>query len=66
MGITKGKSVKYHCANDCEQLGCPGHILRVDLDRGTDIYLVDIDGAIECYDENKLHAIIGSFNLLGS
>lgn len=69
MGTTRGETVEYCCSNDCQQSGCPGHTVRVDLSRTSDVYSVDFDEnkpshRHETYDEEAFHAMLKSFESL--
>ena len=67
MSKRTGPEVKFKCANDCQQSGCPGHIMRVVHDLSTDIYIFEIEGEREpkfCIDENVFHAMMEAYQLL--
>jgi hypothetical protein len=58
------KEVEFHCANDCQQFGCPGHTLKVVHNSNSDTYTIWEDGQIQTtYDENRLHAILEAMDI---
>jgi hypothetical protein len=58
MGINIGPEIKYKCSNDCSQTGCPGHTMRMDDCRSSDVISFVIDGKPIIYlDENKWKAM---------
>lgn len=58
MGTNIGVEVKYRCNNDCDQMGCPGHTMRMDDHRTSDTIIFVKDG-VEKYwfDENEWAAM---------
>lgn len=58
MGINTGTEVKYRCNNDCSQMGCPGHTMRMDSSRTSDTIIFVKDGVeIHWFDENEWTAM---------
>jgi hypothetical protein len=53
MGTTRGKDVSYQCADDCKQSGCPGHVMRMDYSRVSDIrsFYIDDEHWFSCDDD---------------
>lgn len=52
-------SAEYRCANDCEQTGCPGHVLSLRMNCTSDTIAVVEDGKEwETFDGNRLYAIV--------
>jgi hypothetical protein len=63
MSTHYGKTVEYHCLNDCRQEGCPGHQLRFVFNGTSDTYSVEIDGTeMFFFDEHQFHAMMKSFH----
>ena len=58
MGTNIGDDVKYKCFCDCNQMGCPGHVMRMDVSRTSDTIIFLKDG-VEKYwfDENEWDAM---------
>lgn len=53
--------VKYWCANDCRQEGCPGHALKMAM-TPADTYSVWADGELrEVFDEDRFHAMVDAW-----
>jgi hypothetical protein len=44
MGTNIGDKVKYKCSCDCNQMGCPGHVMRMDVSRTSDTIIFLKDG----------------------
>lgn len=58
MGSNYSEEVEFRCLNDCEQSGCPGHKMKLQLNRSTDTVTVWVDGEAQySFDENTLAAI---------
>ena len=58
MGTNIGPEVKYKCNNDCQQTGCPGHAMRMDDSRSSDVISFVKDGkTILWLDENEWQAM---------
>lgn len=63
MGINKSKTeIHYNCINDCNQTGCPGHVLRMESSRTSDIITIFSDDTPLLFtDSNELSAIIDCY-----
>jgi len=58
MGTNIGPDIKYKCNNDCSQMGCPGHTMRMDDSRSSDVISFVMDGDPLIYlDENQWKAM---------
>lgn len=58
MGTNIGPEVKYQCSNDCQINGCPGHTMRMDDSRSSDVISFAKDGETFIYlDENQWQAM---------
>ena len=58
MGTNIGPEIKYTCNNDCSQTGCPGHTMRMDDSRSSDVISFVMDGKPLIYlDENQWQAM---------
>jgi hypothetical protein len=52
--------------NDCQQSGCPGHTLRVEMDCSTDQVLTYVDEEIEhIFDQGYLDALVELYSKAG-
>jgi len=58
MSRAIGPEVEYHCSNDCQQTGCPGHTIREVFDRSMDIYSFEIDGKPKYHFDEKCFAAL--------
>lgn len=64
MGVTIGKWVEFHCLDDCQQMGCPGHHVRMERCRITGIIVIETawGGTMEntrvCFDANQWTAVL--------
>ena len=59
MSREHGPLVEFRCLNDCDQFGCPGHVIREVFDRSTDTYSFEVDGKTYCvFDENMFAALL--------
>lgn len=57
------KEISYHCINDCEQTGCPGHSLELIHSKTSDTVEIRIDGHYRAiFDENAFIAIMEAWN----
>jgi hypothetical protein len=56
MSRWRTEPVEYHCSSDCQQMGCPGHVMVAERCRSTDTTTVFIDGKpwITLDDEQEL------------
>ena len=62
MSTHYSKPVPYHCMNDCEQAGCPGHVLRFVFDGTSDTYSYEVDGKLRAaFDEHEFRALQDAF-----
>jgi hypothetical protein len=58
MGTNIGPEIKYTCNNDCSQMGCPGHTMRMDVCRSSDVISFQKDGETYLWlDENEWSAM---------
>lgn len=54
MGSNWTPEQEFKCANDCEQSGCPGHKMKIEYHRGSDIVTVWVDGEpLYYFDDNR-------------
>lgn len=59
MGSNWSPERKYNCSTDCVQTGCPGHTMKIEYHRGSDIVMVWIDGEPSHYfDDNSFSALL--------
>lgn len=63
MGTLIGEWVEYRCLDDCRQEGCPGHKVRKNFQRSTDIIIFEFENKSTneitnlYFDSNQLAAI---------
>jgi len=41
---TLKRSEKFHCFDDCQQSGCPGHTMEVTIQDTSEVMMVYVDG----------------------
>lgn len=70
MGVTVGDAVstrygttfEFHCFNDCQQTGCPGHKVRAVFYNTSDTLAFEIDGKTWFHvDHNAFQAMMQSY-----
>lgn len=53
------RSQAFHCTNDCQMTGCPGHMLEVIWEHTSDTIAINIDGNCRWVcDDAKLSTIM--------
>ena len=50
---------KYHCYNDCSQVGCPGHEFKIEFQSATDYVTIDDGkGKITGFEPPELNCLV--------
>ena len=63
MSRYRSKPVKFTCTCDCQQSGCPGHVLQIEYCCSSDTATVLVDGEIHTvFDDAKLAALVEAYN----
>lgn len=53
------RKATFHCLNDCQQTGCPGHRMELILHHTSDTVTLAIDGKYELtMDDNKFYTMV--------
>lgn len=66
MSKTHGHEFRYHCVNDCDQCGCPGHSIVAISHNSSDTIEIRIDGRKWLWtDNNEWKAAIKAVESIG-
>lgn len=65
---SRSTQITFHCLNDCNQGGCPGHTVAASYSHTSDTLAFEFvslgSGAVEAegYDENRFKAMMEAYN----
>lgn len=66
MSTQRGQSIHYQCMCDCQQTGCPGHVIVAVYHHTSDVLSFEIDGEMqEPIDPQRFEAMVRAYDALG-